>query len=166
MLKVFVGIGSNVERDKNLRSGVQALQAAFAPVQLSTVYSSAAVGFEGDDFFNMIAAFDTELSAAKVAAALREIEENHARGRGHSRFAPRSLDLDLLMYGDMVSDLPGLVLPRQDIIRYAFVLLPMMEIAPETRHPVSGKTMAELWVEFDASKQALVAVEFDFGDDG
>jgi len=160
MPRVFVGIGSNIEREASVRAGVAALHAAFGELQLSSVYESEAVGFAGDAFYNLVAAFDTEASIAEVAAILADIERRCGRRRGDDKFAPRTLDLDLLLYGDAVVDDGRQHLPRDEITRYAFVLWPLAEIAPQQRHPECGATFAELWAAFDKSGPALRPIEF------
>lgn len=119
------------------------------------------MGFEGDDFLNLVAGFDTGRAPEDVQAALRRIEVDNGRVRGAARFAPRTLDLDLLTYGDEVIESPDLSLPRDEIMRYAFVLRPLADIAGGERHPVDGRTYAALWQAFDASEQPLHAIPFD-----
>ncbi|HEX5339721.1 MAG TPA: 2-amino-4-hydroxy-6-hydroxymethyldihydropteridine diphosphokinase [Gammaproteobacteria bacterium] len=159
MPEVFVGIGSNVEPEKNLRAGVQQLRARFGALQVSPVYRNPAVGFEGDDFFNLAAGFSTTLGFDEVHDCLERIEFACGRVRGGPRYAPRTLDIDLLLYGELVHETAP-VLPRKDLLRYAFVLKPMTDIAPEHRHPLTGRTFAEHWAEFDAAAQPLVPVNF------
>jgi len=153
-----VGIGSNVERLANVRSAIAALRHHFGVLRLSQIYESAAVGFDGEDFYNLVAGFDTSLNVWKVAAKLREIEAKHCRERGNGRFAPRTLDLDLLLYGDEVLHEEGIHIPREEIKEYAFVLCPLAEIAPHARHPVDGRTFAELWRDFGYRKQRISPV--------
>lgn len=155
MPQVFIGIGSNIEKEKNLRSGVAQLHAYYAPMVLSEVYESPAVGFEGEPFLNLVAAFDTDEALETIQAKLMEIERAHGRVRGQARFSARTLDLDLLLYGDLVKRDNGLRIPRTDIAEYAFVLKPLAEIAPHWRHPETGVTFTQMWREFNAAKQPL-----------
>lgn len=145
MPRVYVSIGSNIEREKNIRGAVHALRNRFGTLLISSVYETTAVGFEGDPFYNLVLAFDTDLSPRAVADALREIETAHGRTRGEAHFAARTLDLDFLLYGDAVVREETLSLPRAEILKYAFVLGPLAEIAPDLRHPVSGETYARAW---------------------
>lgn len=141
----FVSIGSNVERERNVRGARCALHEAFGPLLLSAVYETDAVGFAGDPFYNLVAGFFTELPAADVANILTGIEAVHGREHGGKRFAPRTLDLDLLLYGDTVIVESGLTLPRPEIETYAFMLGPLAEIAHDLRHPSGGETYATTW---------------------
>ncbi len=162
MPQVFVGIGSNVDREASVRAGVQALRAAFGELLLSSVYESEAVGFTGDAFYNLVAGFHSEAPIAEVVEILADIEQRCGRRRGSDKFAPRTLDLDLLLYGDAVVDEGRLQLPRDEITRYAFVLWPLAEIAPAMRHPQRKETFGELWTSFDKSGPALRPIEFQW----
>lgn len=162
MPRVYVSIGSNIERAASIRAGVQALRARYGAVLLSSVYDTEAVGFEGDDFYNLVAGFDTADDVHAVAAHLRDIEARCGRTRGSARFAPRTLDMDLLLYDDLVLDESELRLPRDEILKYAFVLGPLAEIAGGERHPVLGTRFAALWREFDGARQPLTPVEFEW----
>jgi len=136
--RVYISIGSNIEREKNIRSAVQSLQNRFGPLTLSSVYESPAAGFAGDPFFNLAAAFDTDIPPDRLITALHDIESAHGRVRGERRFAPRVLDLDLVLYGDIVRHDQLVDLPRPEVLRYSFVLVPVAEIAPNVKHPESG----------------------------
>ena len=145
MPRVFIGIGSNVEPEHNIARGVAQLRAVFGPMLCSPVYRNSAAGFVGDDFYNLVVGFDTVLAIDAIVTRLREIEQAHGRHRGDAKFAPRTLDLDLLIYGDTVLTTAQLTLPRADILEYAFVLRPLADIAPNERHPLTHATYRELW---------------------
>jgi 2-amino-4-hydroxy-6-hydroxymethyldihydropteridine diphosphokinase len=159
---IYISLGSNIDREQNTRSGVQALHDAFGKLELSSVYESEAVGFEGDAFYNMVIACSVDVPVMQVNRILRDIEDTYGRDRSGPKFSSRTLDLDLLLYDDLVIDQDGLVLPRGEILKNAFVLWPLAEIAPELVHPVAGKRYAELWAEFDKSRESLHPIEFDF----
>ena len=157
MARIYIGLGSNIERDHYLLSGLQALAQHFDALHYSTVYESAAVGFVGSNFYNLVAGADTELDIERVQARLREIEFAHGRTPDARKFSPRTLDLDLLTYDQWVVSEP-VVLPRAEILTNAFVLRPFAELAPDYVHPVVGQTLAQLWQSYDASLQPLTPV--------
>jgi 2-amino-4-hydroxy-6-hydroxymethyldihydropteridine diphosphokinase len=161
MARVFISIGSNIDRAASIRDGVKALRERFGAIDLSSVYESEAVGFAGDPFYNLVAAFDTDEPVAAVAGALRRIEDAHGRDRSGPRFSSRTLDLDLLLYDDLVLE-GELELPRGEITENAFVLWPLAELAPARRHPVAGETFAGLWGRFDKGRQPLWPVPFEW----
>lgn len=161
MARVYVGMGSNIRREDNIRSAIAALQRQFGPLIMSTIYETEAVGFVGENFFNLVAGFDTEADVYTVAARLREIEIDHGRQDPAPRFAPRTLDLDLLLYDELILEEDRLRIPRADILRYAFVLCPLAEIAGKRRHPRLGITFAELWHSFDKHRQGLHPIVLD-----
>jgi len=160
MTQVYVGLGSNIERDVNVRGGIKALKKRFGDLIISTVYESPAYGFEGDNFYNLVAGFDTELSLEDLSAALRDIEYAFGRKYGEQKFLSRTLDLDLLLYDDLIRHDEKFDLPRKDIMQYTFTLCPLAEIAGEKRHPETGQSFADLWKSFDKSNQDLWPVEF------
>jgi 2-amino-4-hydroxy-6-hydroxymethyldihydropteridine diphosphokinase len=162
MARVYLSIGSNIDREVNIRGGVADLKKAFGEVTLSRVYESASVGFDGDNFYNMVAALDTTMPVEEVSIILHEIEGAHGRTREGPRFSSRTLDIDLLTYDDLITDDNGLQLPRDEITKNAFVLWPLAEIAAEELHPVLQKSYAELWSNFDKEKQSLWPVDFQW----
>lgn len=145
MERVFVSVGSNVDRERHIAIAIESLRARFGELQLSSVYESAAVGFDGDPFLNLVAAFDTDGEPAEIVASLHEIERRCGRQRDDERFGPRTMDLDLLLFGDRVVRERKMVIPRDDVSSQAYVLCPLAEIAGERLHPVSGDTLAAMW---------------------
>lgn len=155
-------MGSNIEREKHIRAGIRALQDIFGDLVISPVYESEAVGFEGDNFYNLVVGFETRLEPQALVEELHEIEAYFDRRRDANRFSPRTLDLDVLLYGDIVYNKGGLCLPRKEITEYAFVLQPLADIVGECTHPVLGKSYTELWQEFDKQDQSLWQVTTPF----
>ena len=147
MTRVYVALGSNMEAERHMVMAVQALRGRYGALTLSPIYKNRAVGFEGADFLNAVAGLDTGLDVAALKDALNDIERECGRERGAVRFAPRSLDLDLLLYGDTVD--AAVKLPRPEILRYGFMLKPLADIAAGLRHPVTGRTYAEHWADFE-----------------
>jgi 2-amino-4-hydroxy-6-hydroxymethyldihydropteridine diphosphokinase len=161
MVRVYVSIGSNIEREPNIRAAVQALRERFGTLTLSNVYENQAIGFEGDNFYNLVAAFDTDESPEGVIAILHGIEQRLGRKRESSRFCSRTIDLDLLLYSDLLREQATLRLPRREVDEYACVLRPLAELAPKARHPRSGETFAALWARFDKAAQPLTPVTLE-----
>lgn len=159
MAAVYLGLGSNIDAEANLALGVRELRARYGELVLSAVYQSQAVGFDGPDFLNCVVGFDSEDSAVDIHRAIEAIHGLAGRERGSERFASRPLDIDLLLWGELILEHPRFRLPRRDVLEYAFVLRPLAEIAPEFVHPETGRSMAEHWQEFDAGSQPLTAVE-------
>ncbi len=149
MPRVWVSIGSNIERERHVRAAIAALRARFGELILSPVYETPAEGFDGDPFYNLVAGFDTALPPQRLHAELRAIEDANGRVRGAGKFSARTLDIDVLTYGDQRDATGGKPLPRDEITRYAFVLKPLADVAGDERHPVLGRTYGELWAAFD-----------------
>ncbi len=160
MARVYLSIGSNIDRESNIRGGVADLKRVFGEVALSRVYESESVGFDGDNFYNLVAAIDTDMPPRQVSDTLHAIEADHGRTREGPRFSSRTLDIDLLTYDDLVSNDNGLQLPRDEITKNAFVLWPLAEIAPLEQHPLLLQSYGEMWNNFDKEKQSLWPVEF------
>lgn len=158
----WLGIGSNVEPERNIVAGIAALRAAFGDVQLSPVYRSVAVGFQGRDFLNLAAAIRTTLQPLALKAWLNELERRHGRRRDVPKFSDRTLDIDILLYDDLWLVSPELQLPRAEILQYAHVLRPLAELAPGRIHPVAGRTLADLWDDFGGDRAGLEAVDIRF----
>jgi 2-amino-4-hydroxy-6-hydroxymethyldihydropteridine diphosphokinase len=158
MPDVYVAAGSNVEPEKNLARALDALDEQFAPLAISPAYRNPAVGFAGDDFINLVVGFSTLDSPAQVKAKLERVETDCGRPRDAPKWGPRAMDLDILMYDQLVSDEPGLLLPRPDLLRRAFMLKPLADLAPGLLHPTQHRTIGELWAQFPAADQQFVAV--------
>lgn len=162
MAKVFLGVGSNIERERYITAGLDALQGMFGELHLSSVYDSAAVGFDGQPFLNLVVGVETDLGIGELARQLRHIEVEHGRPENAARNTPRQLDIDILTYDDLTGVIDGVELPRAEILYNAFVLCPLAEIVPESVHPLANRTYCELWAEFDQNTQALSRVAFEW----
>ena len=167
MTEVYVAAGSNVEPCSNLRKALEVLAGHFAPLRLSRAYRNRAVGFDGGDFVNLVVAFETTLGVHEVLERLHEAEAACGRTRDAPKWAPRSMDLDILLFGDTVCEEPGLVLPRPDLVRRPYMLGPTAELAPQLRHPTLGATLGELWARLPGREaHPLEAVELGWPDRG
>jgi len=159
MKQVFVAAGSNIEAPHNLQRALAELERRFGPLTVSSAYRNAAFGFEGPDFINLAVGFRTDRSLREVVAGLHEIEALCGRPCDAPKWTSRPIDLDILLYGDLVHEEAGLKLPRPCLLKQAYMLGPMAEIAGELRHPVAGKTLRELWLGFDSSAHPLTRVQ-------
>jgi 2-amino-4-hydroxy-6-hydroxymethyldihydropteridine diphosphokinase len=146
-VQVLVAAGSNIDAGVHLRRALDVLERHFPPLQVSRAYANAAVGFEGEDFVNLVVAFRTTLPVADVISRLHEAEAACGRARNAPKWAPRAMDLDILLFGDEVRAEPGLTLPRPDLLRRPYMLGPAAEIAPGLVHPTERRTLRELWDE-------------------
>lgn len=160
MARIYISVGSNIERETNIRGAVRELAQAFGPLLLSSVYESEAVGFVGDAFFNLVVGADTHLDVAAVVSLCKQIEDNYGRVRDGVKYCGRSLDLDLLTYDQLICSEP-VELPRAEILYNAFVLQPLAELAPDTLHPVLQQRYADLWQAYRVP-QKLWIVPFAF----
>ena len=147
--EIFVGAGSNIDPERHLRAALAAIRDRFGAVTTSAVYRSAAVGFSGDDFLNVVMRLQAPVGPAELQRFLSRVEQacgrqRTARSKGAQPVGPRVLDLDLLLYGSLVD--PDLRVPRHDVLRYAFVLRPLSELAPQRVHPVTGRTLRAEWL--------------------
>ena len=158
MATVYVGLGSNIDPEHNLHLGIRELRDRFGELQLSAVYRSKAVGFEGDDFLNLVAEFESDESPAAICEHIELIHNIVGRDRESGKWESRQLDIDLLLYNDLVLDEPPVRVPRGDVLQYSFVLRPLAEIAPDLAHPVTGRTMLEHWQKFDEASHPLDVV--------
>ncbi len=158
---VYVSLGSNIEPVTHLNRALALLAEHFGPVRRSAVYRNRAVGFEGDDFLNLVAGFRTDETPRTVSDVLADIEAKCGRTRGEAKFAPRTLDLDLLLYGDAVVSAGGIEVPRREIHEYAFMLKPLAELAGHRRDPVSGRAWADIWRDAGLDGHAMTPVAID-----
>jgi len=158
---IYISVGSNVDKEKHTKAGLQGMYQAFGELILSSVFESESVGFEGNNFYNLVIKASTTLSIANVCCVLKKIEQDNNRQRGEQKFAPRTLDLDLLLYDRLVTTQP-IELPRPEVLYNAFVLKPLAEIAADEIHPVVNKSYANLWQEYNKSQQKLWAIKFDW----
>lgn len=163
MTEVFLGLGSNVKREWHLREGIRALRERFGPLQVSPIFESESVGFAGSPFFNLVVSLQTDLSVGVLQQELRAIEFSLGRTPDQRKYSPRTLDIDILTYGDVVGEIDGVILPRGEILENAFVLWPLACLAPDSQHPEVKISYGQLWAAYDKARQKLeqVAVALD-----
>ena len=155
MARVYLSLGSNQQPQRYLRAALDELRARFGAIDVSPAYRSKAVGFDGPDFVNLAVGLDTELSPEALNDWLHALEDRHGRRRDVPRYSDRTLDVDIVLYDDLVRRGEGhLDIPRKEL-KHAFVLRPIADIAPGLRHPVDGRSMAELWAVFPAGSEPL-----------
>jgi 2-amino-4-hydroxy-6-hydroxymethyldihydropteridine diphosphokinase len=162
MATVYLGLGSNESPQANLTLALRELQKRYGELAVSATYRSTAVGFDGVDFLNLAVRLQCEDSPHAICDDIERIHDLAGRVRGSEKWKSRSLDIDLLLYDDLVLDERPVRVPRDDILRYSFVLRPLAELAPDQVHPVTGRTMFEHWQEFDASSHPLEEVSVDW----
>ncbi|NCP64732.1 MAG: 2-amino-4-hydroxy-6-hydroxymethyldihydropteridine diphosphokinase [Paraglaciecola sp.] len=159
--RIFISVGSNIDKEKYTRAAILELGQVFESLVLSQVYESEAVGFVGQNFYNLVVKATTTASIEAVCQILKNIEDKHKRQRGTEKFSPRTLDLDLLLYDAVVCQSP-VELPRGEILYNAFVLQPLAEIAPSDKHPLVHQSYQQLWQQYDKSQQQLWPIAFDW----
>ena len=145
MSTAWLGLGSNVNAETHIRAAIDELRAQFINIALSPAYASTAVGFDGDDFINLVARVETDMSPLDLRQYLRKLEDRYGRKRDVAKFSDRSLDIDILLYDDLVVYSPVLEIPRKEITRFAHVLKPLADLEPELNHPSEQRSMAEIW---------------------
>lgn len=161
MAVVYVSLGSNLHREQRIREAVIELRRLFGRIELSPVYDNEAVGFDGSNFLNLVARCDTDLDVDAVVHVFHDIEDRLGRDRSLPKFASRPIDLDLLLYDDLIIDRPGIRIPRPEILFNAFVLKPLQDLAPTLHHPEDGQTYAELWQQMAPTAPLLERFALD-----
>ena len=157
MAEVYISIGSNVDAQNNIKADLSTLKNQFGDLTLSPIYQNTAIGFDGDDFINLVVGLTTELSIIELVDSLHQIEAAQGRNRESAKFSPRTLDMDLLLYDQECFDSPQVSIPRDEITKYAFVLQPLFDLIPDFIHPSLNVSIKSLWEDFD--KQNLQMTE-------
>lgn len=158
MALVYLSIGSNIDKQNNILSCMKQLAQDFPGIVFSKTYETEAVGFEGDNFYNLTAVLETSLTYSQASQHFKAIELNHARARKSAKFTSRTLDIDILLYDDLILQ-PDQDLPRAEITEYSFVLFPLAEIAPDTIHPIHKKSIRQLAEASTLDSDTLIPVQ-------
>ena len=143
----YLGLGSNVDAEHHIRIAVHALINAFGDAEVSPIYRSRAVGFDGGDFINLVVRVQTAFKPMELRYFLRSLEDRYGRNREAPKWSDRTLDIDILLFDDLVIKTGKLILPRTEILKFAHVLKPLADIAPDLEHPGDGRAYAELWAQ-------------------
>jgi len=152
MPMVYVSVGSNIRRRSSIKSGMRALYEEYGVLSVSSVYETDAVGFSGDPFYTFVVAFDTEDKPMQIQQVMKKIEINCGRKRDGRKYNPRTLDMDLLLYGNLQIESTSLQLPRDEIFKYAFVLEPLAELAPKLVCPGKNRSFRQLWKDYQRTR--------------
>ena len=152
MVMIHINIGSNISRKKNINLALKNIKKYFDNIKLSSVYESRAIGFDGPNFYNLGLNTTTKLSIYDIFKILQDIELEQGRIPNCKKFSSRTLDLDLSLYGQVVNKRYNI--PRDDILKYNFVLAPLIELSPDGIHPVAKKTYLDLWQKFSFAKKS------------
>ncbi|OEY99186.1 MULTISPECIES: 2-amino-4-hydroxy-6-hydroxymethyldihydropteridine diphosphokinase [Stenotrophomonas] len=145
MTTVLLSLGSNLQPQQHLHAAVAVLRQRFGDIRVSPAYRTAAVGFDGPAFLNNAVALETDMPLEALDTWLHAVEDAHGRDRSGPRFSDRTLDIDVVFYGDLIVEGPGhLRIPRPEL-KHAFVLKPLADIAPDFVDPVSKLDLAALW---------------------
>lgn len=162
MAQVFLSLGSNINKNYYISQALDALHEHFDELVISSVYESESVGFAGDNFYNLVVGLTTQMALAELAPLLKRIEDENGRCRKGPKFSGRTLDIDVLTYDDLIGNVHGVQLPRDEITKNAFVLWPLAEIAPNYKHPELGQTYQQIWNGYNKEAQRLWAIEFNW----
>lgn len=157
--RVLVSVGANLQPEENIRAALQAMRQRFGHLLISPVYKNQAVGFDGPDFYNLVVEFNAQDNPYQIASALRHIEKQQGREACEQGFSSRTIDLDLILYGQEQLDADGLTLPRHDLTEYAHVLKPAVDIAPELIHPNNGLPLNLLWAQMEPVAPSMDVID-------
>jgi 2-amino-4-hydroxy-6-hydroxymethyldihydropteridine diphosphokinase len=145
MNRVFVSLGSNIDPQRNLPEAVRRLAARCRLVAVSPVYETAPVGkTDQPNFLNAAVQIETELPPADLKAMLQAIEDELGRVRTEDKNAPRTIDLDISLYNDLVLELGHRQIPDPEILQFPHIARPLADLAPQYRHPATGQTLSEI----------------------
>ena len=158
--KVYVGIGSNINQKLHINKCIRALESKFIDIELSPTYESSSMGFDGPNFYNLVASFTTDLEIDILKETLKNIEMDNGRSFGEVKFSSRTLDIDILYYDDLINE--NMNIPRCEIIKFDFVLRPLYDLSPAHIHPVTKKTHHKMLNETQYQKMIINEIDINF----
>ena len=158
--KVYVGIGSNINQKLHINKCIRALESKFIDIELSPTYESSSMGFDGPNFYNLVASFTTDLEIDILKETLKNIEMDNGRSFGEVKFSSRTLDIDILYYDDLINE--NMNIPRCEIIKFDFVLRPLYDLSPAHIHPVTRKTHHKMLNETQYQKMIINEIDINF----
>ena len=164
MTHVVLSIGSNIERERNIRFAIDCIHQHWGKLDISPVYETSSVGFEGPAFYNLIVGFHSDQPLEAINEKLKEIETRAGRVRGPKTFDSRVLDIDVVLYGEENYRDRGINVPRDEIEKYAYVLKPLADIYPDLPYPVTGQTIENMWQSFEMKDQTIFIAEMPMGE--
>lgn len=159
MAHVWLSIGSNIDRERIIPVALDALRGQFGKLVVSPIYETPAEGFAGNAFYNLVVGINTDMALPVLHGLLKDLENRHGRVRGTKKFSSRTLDIDVLTYGHRVANAGDKTIPSDEILKYAFVLKPLVDVAADELHPGLQVSYAELWQQFKGDKTSLHLVE-------
>ena len=159
--KVFIGIGSNLNKIKNIKSCLLKIKNDYKNVKLSPVYETKSMGFDGPNFYNLVCSFNTTEDIYKLKERLNEIELDHGRNLNETKYSSRTLDIDILYYDNLILVDDKIKIPRKEIIEYDFVLRPLIDIDAEFIHPVLLIPNNKIEEKHDIKKHIIAKVDIN-----
>ena len=159
--RIFVGIGSNIDREKNIKSCISILKGVYGDMMISPVYETESMGFDGPNFYNLVSCFETNQSVYELKNTLNEIENDHGRHFNETKFSSRTLDIDILYYDDLVLSDDKIQIPRKEICEYDFVLKPLVDLVPDFIHPTHKISHKDMMNNIKIKKQIISTINMD-----
>ncbi|OLQ91335.1 2-amino-4-hydroxy-6-hydroxymethyldihydropteridine diphosphokinase [Vibrio ponticus] len=159
MITAYIGVGSNLERKKHIEAAIVELSQIGEELRISTIYECDAIGFQGEAFYNLVVEMKTTLDLTEFSRALRTIELKWGRKEDAAKFEPRTLDLDIILFGEQISAAAPM-LPRADIYQYAFVIQPLNELCPDLIVPNDGRTIAQIYQQSCHNERLIEVVRW------
>ena len=164
MVRVVISVGTNIDRENNLKAALEVLRHTYGVLQMSPVYSNPAIGFTGPDFYNLVVSFETTQTVKEVTNFLHGVEASQGRIRQGDQLGSRELDLDLLLYGDKVLHGEGIDVPRGEIHEQPYVLMPLSRLLPNDRYPMTQERYAAMWTRMRKTSTVLLnEIDLDRG---